>query len=77
MSNVIANVFKVIGVLLMSLILWQMLMGSAGRTLMWNTIEPAMQRQWSVATMQDGKLLSDMKHSIFEKAVEYEGVPNV
>ena len=71
MNSYIKTVFSIIAVLIVSMVLWYLIFGAAGRTFMWNAIEPAMQNHWSECTMQDGKVLSDTFAQVFDNAPEY------
>ena len=72
LTNIIKSVFSIIAVLLVSLVLWAMIFGATGRTIMWQAIEPAMAKHWSECTMKDGKVLSDTFSGVFESAPSYE-----
>ena len=70
-NEMIKYVFKVIAALLITLILFSMIMGSAGRTFMWRAIEPAVQDQWSKSTMRDGRDMGNVYESLFDKSHTY------
>lgn len=71
MNDVISKVFKVIGILTLSMILWVIIMGSVGRTYMWRAVESSVRQEWSRHTMSDGKEISDTVSEIFDSAVDY------
>ena len=73
MENQITQVFKILGILMLSLLLWGFFFGASGRTFMWSTIEPAMQNYWVEVTMRDGKEVGDVYRAVFDEAVEIQG----
>lgn len=73
MENHILSVFKILGILMLSLLLWGFFFGASGRTLMWRAIEPAMRNHWVQVTMNDGKDVGDAYREVFEGAVEIQG----
>jgi len=73
MEKNITQVFKILGILMLSMLLWGFFFGASGRTLMWGAIEPAMKNHWVEVTMRDGKEVGDAYREVFEEAVEING----
>lgn len=66
MHSVVKKVFGIIAVCTASLLLWGMVFVT-GRPAMWGAIEPAMQKNWSMYTFSDGKLVYDSLTEEFDK----------
>ena len=70
-QDIVVSVFKILAALMLTLILYTVVMGSVGRTIMWSAIEPAIQTQWSMSTMEDGRVFSDLYGDMFDNTKEY------
>lgn len=72
MGNMITSVFKILGMLMLSALLFTLIFGAEGRTFMWGAIEPAMQRQWSMVTLRDGGTSAEVTRRVFDETEEYK-----
>jgi hypothetical protein len=73
MEKTILQVFKILGILMLSMLLWGFFYGASGRTFMWGAIEPAMINHWVQVTMNDGRDVSEVYREVFNEAIEYPG----
>jgi hypothetical protein len=53
-EGMIKFVFLILGTLLVGMIMFTILFGTAGQQMMWNAIEPAMLEKWRQSTMDNG-----------------------
>lgn len=58
---------------MLSTLLFSVVFGGVGRSLIWGALEPVFQSTWMDNTMQDGSLVSNELSSDFDRLVE---VPN-
>lgn len=70
MHSVVKNVFIIIGTLVMSLLLFSLVFGDAGRGLIWEGVEPVYQANWRMNTYDDGALIGNQMTSTFNQTVE-------
>ena len=74
-EGLIKLMFSIIGTLLVSIILFNMIFLQDGQKLLWNAIEPAVENQWDLSSMNSGKdrtevyddLFNDYKHIQFDR----------
>lgn len=74
-EGLIKLMFSIIGTLLVSIILFNMIFLPDGQKLLWNAIEPAVENQWDLSSMNSGKdrtevyddLFDDYKHIQFDR----------
>lgn len=74
-EGLIKLMFSIIGTLLVSIILFNMIFLPDGQKLLWNAIEPAVENQWDLSSMNSGKdrtevyddLFNDYKHIQFDR----------
>lgn len=59
MNSLVKNVFNIIAMCTLSLILWGIVF-VWGRPLIWDGIEPALEKNWKMYTFEDGKLIEDV-----------------
>lgn len=59
MSSVIKNVFSILGIMLISLLLFNLVFGDIGRATMWGGIKPAIEKSWRDNTLNDGRDVYD------------------
>lgn len=65
---VIKEVFKILGVMLASLILWNVLMGEPGRESMWSAMKPAYEDSWNRFTFTNGREIDVELTKVFNEA---------
>lgn len=70
MQSVIKQVFMIIGAVVMSLLLYMLVFGQAGRTLMWEALEPVYINEWSEATFNEGNQTSEFLTDTFNTGVD-------
>lgn len=67
MPSLIKTVFTILGILVAALLMAQILFSSGGQTFMWRAIHPAIERQWSNCTMDNGAERSSAYDELFDK----------
>lgn len=70
MNSLTKDVFKIVGVMALSLILFALIFGDKGRNAVWNALEPTFQSSWSDRTYNDGKTLEQKYTQTFNNSVE-------
>ena len=65
-ENLIKYVFSILGTLLVGIILFIMIFGTAGQQLMWTAIEPAIVDQWQKSTFDNGTEITLTYEDSFE-----------
>ena len=70
-AKIIQEVFKTIGMIVITLLLFSLFFGGIGRTFMWNGIERPLQNHWKMITMNDGSDISEAIGTVFDESVEY------
>lgn len=64
MNSLVKKVFGIIAICTLSLLLWGMIF-VWGRPIMWNGIKPALEKNWSMYTFEDGRLIEGALDSSF------------
>jgi hypothetical protein len=72
-SSLVKNVFVILGVMMISTLLFSVVFSGLGRSLIWGAIEPVFQSTWMDNTMQDGSLVDKALTEDFDSLIE---VPN-
>lgn len=66
MSSVLKNVFSILGIMLISLLLFNLVFGNRGRSIMWGGIKPVIEKSWKDNTLNDGKGIYDTLNVEFD-----------
>ena len=59
MHSLLKNVFVLLGITLISLMLYNITFGIRGRTVMWSGIKPVVEKTWKEQTLNDGKTIEE------------------
>lgn len=70
MSSVVKNVFSILGIMLISLLLFNLVFGARGRATMWGGIKPAIEKNWKDNTLNDGKDVYDAVTNEFNSVAD-------
>lgn len=76
-ENLVKHVFSILGTLLVGIILFIIIFGTAGQQLMWTAIEPAVIEQWQNSTFDNGTEITLTYEDNFEELelVAYNEAP--
>lgn len=70
MTTTVKNVFMILGVMLISLLLYRLTFGTEGRLIMWSGVKPSIERTWRTYTLEDGKLIDNALQRDFDTVVD-------
>lgn len=70
MHSMVKTVFVIIGTMMLSLVLFNIVFGDIGRSLIWGDLEPIFQHNWEMNTYKDGELIGEKLAKTFDEAEE-------
>lgn len=70
MTGTIKKIFLVLFILGVSTLLFSVVFGDIGRSLIWEAMEPVFQRTWTERTMNDGDTISYRLTEVFNEMRE-------
>lgn len=68
MHSFVLSMFKIVGALMVSLLLFGIMFSSSGKTFIWGNLEPTFQNAWNAATMNDGDVMKAQLTKTFDNA---------
>lgn len=72
MNSMIKEVFSILGMLVLSLVIWGFMFGSVGRTFIWTAMEPACINHWERCTLNDGAEYKDAYTRLMDSVPGYD-----